>query len=102
MFPGTPLSETLSLLMLAVPAVARFGLGRRLVTRLDDPAFPELRVAAGHRVTMIAAVCFPVGMLLGSSFLALKTVAALGAILVADYPARRAMFGETWGLAPRL
>ncbi len=84
--------------MAVAPAAYLWWMGRRLVRRIDDPAFPELRFARGQRLSIVIAVCFVSSLALSIEYAALKIVLAVLSLLVANYPARREIFGESWGL----
>jgi Zn-dependent protease with chaperone function len=96
--PSTVLSESLSVSILAVPALVRWLQGRRLVRQLDDPAFPELRLAAGQRLIGVVAVCLVAGLVLGPRFVALKLLVATVALFAADHASRKVIFCETRGV----
>ncbi len=90
--------EALSLTALLIPAAYRWWLGRQLVRRVADPAFPELRFAQGQRFLVVLAVSVAVGLVVSSAYPVLKIVFAVLAMLVAGFPARRKIFEETWSL----
>jgi Zn-dependent protease with chaperone function len=92
------LREALSFLLSVAPAAYLWWVGRRLVQRIDDPAFPELRFARGQRLGVVIAVCLVSSLALSIDFAALKLGLAVLGLLAANYPARREIFGETWGL----
>lgn len=66
--------------------------------RIDDPAFPELRFARGQRLGIVIAVCIVLGLALSIEYAALKLALLVLGLLIANYPARREIFGESWGL----
>ncbi len=90
--------EVLSFLLSVLPAAYLWWVGRRLVRRIDDPAFPELRFARGQRLAIVIAVCLVSSLALSIDYAALKITLAVLGLLVANYPARREIFGESWGL----
>lgn len=90
--------EALSFLLSVAPAAYLWWVGRRLMRRIDDPAFPELRFGRGQRLGIVIAVCFVSSLVLSIEYAALKITLAVLSLLVANYPARREIFGESWGL----
>ncbi len=92
------MTELVSLLLLSFPAVYAGVLGHKLVRRIDDPAFPELRLANGRRLVFVFMLCVAASLAVSLEFAALKAALAVLLLLVADFPARRRIFGETWGL----
>ncbi len=73
-------------------------MGRALARRVDDPAFPELRFARGQRIMLAAAVCAVASLTVSTRYLALKLLLLALGVLIADFPARRRIFAEGWGL----
>ena len=92
------LPEIASFGLMLLPAVYVWYLGRSLVRRLDDPAFPELRLAKGQRGALVFITCVVVGLFLHSDYVLLKVFLAILAAVAADFPARRAIFEESWSL----
>ncbi|MGD2153183.1 MAG: M48 family metalloprotease [Gemmatimonadales bacterium] len=90
--------EALSFLLSVAPAGYLWWVGQRLVRRIDDPAFPELRFARGQRLGIVIAVCLISSLALSIDYAVLKLTLAVLGLLVANYPARREIFGERWGL----
>lgn len=87
-----------SFVLILVPAAYLWWSGRRLIRRIDDPAFPELRFAGAQRLVFIIAVSIAFSWLLDASVLVLKGALLLLALLIAGFPARRAIFEESWSL----
>lgn len=102
MSPSTLASESLSVAILAVPALVRWLQGRRLVGQLDDPAFPELRLNANHRLAIVVGVSLVLGLLVSPRLAAFKILLAILALFAADHSSRRIIFNESRGLAAYL
>lgn len=94
--------QLLSLTLSLVPAAYVWFSGRELIRRIDDPLFPELRFVKGQRMATVFAVTVVVAVLLspgmGPGLLLLAGLTALAA----NYPARRRILDESWGLASYL
>lgn len=99
MSPSTLASESLSVAILAVPALVRWLQGRRLVRQIDDPAFPELRLNANHRLTVVVGVSLVLGLLVSPRLASFKIFLAILALFAADHSSRRIIFNESRGLA---
>jgi peptidase M48-like protein/PD-(D/E)XK nuclease superfamily protein len=85
-------------LIAVMPAVVRWWHGRTLQRRAADPALPERLLAARRRNSAIMVIAFALLIALstgaspwGFPLLALSSV-------IASYPLRRTLFGETWSL----
>ena len=94
--PGAPVIVAL---LAFVPGLLRWWWGRSLARFIDDPLLPERLAAHGRRVTM--AVAFG-GALVGvSSPSSLPWTLPLLVVgqMAGGYPFRKALYGETWGLA---
>ena len=87
-----------SFVLILVPGAYLWWSGRRLIRRIDDPAFPELRFAGAQRLAFIIAVSVVLSWLLSTTLLVLKGTLLLFTVLVAGFPARRAIFEESWNL----
>jgi Zn-dependent protease with chaperone function len=87
-----------SILLTLVPAGYVWWSGRRLLRRIDDPAFPELRFADAQRLALVIAASVVAVLAVNGRFLALKLALLLLALVVAGFPARRAIFEESWSL----
>ncbi len=94
--------EALSFALCLLPASYVWWEGRRLVRRIDDPAFPELRFARAQRLAFVIAVGVVAGLVVSLQYFWLKLVLAVLGLLVANFPARRSIFGESWGLVAYL
>ncbi len=88
--------ESLSLLAALTPGVFAAWDGRRLIRRLDDPAFPELKLARTGRLVAVAAGAVVASVLISSAFAMLKILLLVAAIMAGAFPLRRAMFRERW------
>lgn len=94
--------EILSVTLLLMPAAYVWYAGRRLVERLEDPAFPELSFARRSRTPVVFALCLVAALALSLELVWLKVPLVILALLVAAFPARRRIHGETWGLGSYL
>jgi Zn-dependent protease with chaperone function len=96
---GEFLVRTLAAIVALAPAAIGWWRGRALVRLIDDPALPERLVASRRQATVIAisAMAALIYAWPGELWWTLPLL-VLGR-LVASYPARRALFGETWSLA---
>jgi heat shock protein HtpX len=97
------LNSTTSVLVLIVialaPGVVSWWQGRELRKRLDDPTLPErLHAARVRRGTVFGASLVLLGIA-SIDALVWSLPLMVGSALVAAYPLRRALFGETWSLA---
>ncbi len=92
------MTEIVSFLLALIPAFYIGWLGRGLVRRIDDPAFPEFRLAAGRRLVFVFIICIAASVAANVSYIAAKVGLAVLTSLAADFPARRRIFGETRGL----
>ncbi|NIR43301.1 MAG: M48 family metalloprotease [Gemmatimonadetes bacterium] len=93
------LRETVSFVVLLLPALYTWWHGRRLVRRIDDPAFPELRMAGSQRLFLVVFVSAAVALVISWRFPAAKVAVLAISLIVARFPARRQIYNETWGLA---
>ncbi|MGE5814745.1 MAG: M48 family metalloprotease, partial [Acidobacteriota bacterium] len=95
-FAGRPL---LLVLIAATPAVMRWLLGRRVVRLANDPAVAERMLTLTRQSAPVIALAIAALLVLAprSAFWTLPLVILLR--LIAGYPIRRALFGETWSLA---
>ena len=96
---GEFVARTLAALVALAPAAIGWWRGRALVRLIDDPALPERLVASRRQATSIVVVAMA-ALIYGwpAEVWWAFPLLVLGR-LVASYPARRALFGETWSLA---
>ncbi len=91
-----------ALVLALAPGTVAYLLGRRLRHASDDPALPEKLLRQRQLVLQIGLVCF------GFFLAGLRQEAAWGlplmlvATLALGFPARRALFSESWGLGAYL
>src|SRR3954447_20551438 len=90
----------LLLLLAAAPAAYAWWTGRAIRRSLDDPALPELLQARQRRVVQVTLVAIITAAFMTAP-MAFSLVALLG-VLVAQYPIRRAVYGDTWSFAQYL
>src|SRR5436190_18673089 len=85
----------LALLLAALPGLLRYLRGRRLLRRLGDPLLPELYLFTVVRLTLVDAAALALSLMLAWSHLLLLVGIWIAARLVALYPVRRRIYGET-------
>ncbi|HKP14991.1 MAG TPA: M48 family metallopeptidase, partial [Gemmatimonadaceae bacterium] len=86
------------LLLLAVaPAAYTWWSGRAIRRSLDDPTLPDLLLARQRRIVQVTVVAI-IASAFTTSAAAFTLVALLG-VLAAQYPIRRAVYGDTWSFA---
>jgi Zn-dependent protease with chaperone function len=83
-------------LLAAAPAVYAWWSGRSLRRSIDDPALPDLLLARQQRVMQVTLVVIIAGALLPTptGF----GIAIVLAVMAAQYPIRRGLYGDTWSL----
>jgi len=82
------------LLLAAAPGAYAWWSGRAIRRAIDDPALPELLMARLRRVVQVTLV-----VIIASAFMTAPTgfsLVALFGVLAAQYPIRRAVYGDTW------
>src|SRR5215203_7383241 len=83
------------LLLLAVaPGAYAWWSGRAIRRSLDDPALPELLLARQRRIVQVTTVA-----IIASAFMTAPvgfSIVALFGVLAAQYPIRRAVYGDSW------
>ncbi len=93
------LSPLLAASVALVPGVHAWWTGRALLARTSDPAFPEMLLAWAQRRTAVFVVAGAVVVVLAvQHWMWTMPLLLLGGI-VGGFSFRRALFGETWGLA---
>ncbi len=92
------MTQIASFVVLIAPAVYVWWQGRRLIRRVDDPAFAELRFANAQRLVFVIAAAIATSLVISFEYPLIKLAVLLVALLVARFPARRAIFEESWGL----
>ena len=91
-------SAALALVVALLPGVAAWWTGRRLVPLRDDPALPERLMTRRTRLAQAVGLCWVVQLFLPGGGVWMIAPGAV-ALLAGSFPARRALFDETWGLA---
>lgn len=92
------ISAVLALLCALIPGLQAWVMGRRLIRLRDDPALPERLLKHQSRLVFTAATCLPILILaIPSQAIWAAPLAILG-VLVGQFPARRVLFEEGWGL----
>jgi hypothetical protein len=83
-------------LLAAAPAVYAWWTGRAIRKAIDDPALPELLLARQRRLVQVTLVAIIVSALVSAptGF----AILVLLLVVVANYPTRRAVFGDRWSL----
>ena len=82
-------------ILAVLPAAYAWWSGRKILRSLDDPAFADLLQARQRRMAQVAAFVVMVTALAVGPLVA---ILALLGLLVAQYPIRRAVFGDEWSL----
>ena len=88
------------LLLAAAPAAYTWWSGRAIRRSLDDPTLPDLLLARQRRMIHVTLVAV-IASVFVTAPLAFGLVAVLG-VLAAQYPIRRAVYGDTWSFAQYL
>src|SRR3954452_20525649 len=102
MLTALPASGFVAVIVALLPGVVRFWRGRPLARSIDDPALPERLVANNRRNRQVTAACCAV-LLVGWPRWANWTLPlVIVTRLVAAYPLRKLLYGETWGLGAYL
>ncbi|MFL5617828.1 MAG: M48 family metalloprotease [Gemmatimonadaceae bacterium] len=82
------------LLLAATPAVYAWWSGRAIRRAIDDPALPELLLARVRRIVQVTLV-----VIIAAAFMTAPagfSVVVLFGVLAAQYPIRRAVYGDSW------
>jgi heat shock protein HtpX len=94
---GPRVSLVIAVALAALPGLAAWWTGRRLLALRDDPALAERFLERRQRLSLVTISCVVVvGVLLPERALWAVPLALL-ALLAGWFPSRRALFGETWG-----
>ena len=94
--------EALSLVFVLLPAAFSWWSGRRLLSELDDPLFPELHFASSQRQAQVLGACVAFSLFASHRLAVVKILLLLLAYAVAGFPFRRVAFAETWSLGAYL
>jgi Zn-dependent protease with chaperone function len=89
-----PVDYWFLLLLAAAPGAYAWWSGRAIRRAIDDPALPELLLARLRRIAQVTLV-----VIIASAFMTAPSVfsaIALLGVLAAQYPVRRAVYGDTW------
>src|SRR5215210_7373953 len=93
---GMRADQWMMVLLAAVPAVYAWWSGRSLRRSIDDPALPDLLLARQQRVMQVTlVVIIAVALLPAPTGLGIVIVLA---VVAAQYPTRRGLYGDTWSL----
>jgi Zn-dependent protease with chaperone function len=88
----------LAVLVALAPGLHSWWTGRALLARVNDPAFPELLLARFQRRVQVIATAGIVSVFIpGASWLWTFPLFVV-ALLVGNFPFRRALYGETWNV----
>lgn len=96
---GEFVARTFAALVALAPAAIGWWRGRALVRLIDDPALPERLVASRRQATVIVVSAMAALIYAWPGELWWTVPLQVLGRLIASYPARRALFGETWSLA---
>lgn len=72
--------------------------GRSLRRAAEDPLLPERLAAHRRRVALVLVGCAGAAVWLARGMIVPLIAIAVLSVIVADFPTRRALFGETWSL----
>ncbi len=87
--------------LVLVPGIHAWWTGRKLMERMDDPAFPELLFARGQHRSTISVIAGAVAILAGGQWVLMFALLVI-AQLAGGFPFRKAVFGETWSIGQYL
>ncbi len=90
------MAQVSSVLILLLPAVFSWWQGRRLLRRLEDPAFPELHFARAKQGGLAAGICIGVSIILTTEHAGPKLLLGFFSLAAGDYAYRKALFKESW------
>ena len=96
------LSPLLAASVAIVPGIHAWWTGRTLIARTADPAFPELLLARSQRLIAVGATAGAIIIVLAAAHWHWTMPLLLLGILTGTFGFRRALYGETWGLADYL
>jgi Zn-dependent protease with chaperone function len=102
MFSGPDHSFTAATLLALVPCLLSWWSGTELARRLDDPVLPERFMAHQRRNAVLLAAGFAASAVVEPRALPWTAPLLFSTVVAAGYPVRRAIYGETWGLAAYL
>jgi len=85
--------------LIALPGLAAWWTGRRLLALRDDPALAERFFERRQRLLFITLFALVLLSLLSGSHARWAIPLALFVLLAGLFPSRKALFGETWGFA---
>ncbi|HKH94665.1 MAG TPA: M48 family metallopeptidase [Gemmatimonadaceae bacterium] len=83
-------------LLAAAPVAYAWWSSRAIARSLDDPTLPDLLLARQRRVAQVALVVI-IALVMQSAPAGFSVAVVLG-VLVAHYPVRRTVYGDTWSL----
>ncbi|MEO6526538.1 MAG: M48 family metallopeptidase [Gemmatimonadaceae bacterium] len=96
-----PTNPVLAALVLLTPAAYSWWTGRRVLRALDDPALPELLLVRQRR-TMQLSIAAIIGMGIVEVPALVGLLLLILAVLIVQYPVRRAVYDETWSFGQYL
>lgn len=83
-------------LLAIAPGIVAWWTGRSVVGHTDDPALPELLLARQNRLASATTTCMVVILVFAGGHLLWAMPLLLLGVLLAQFPVRRSLFGETW------
>jgi heat shock protein HtpX len=93
-----PLSTFVLPVTLLAPALAAWWTGRSVAARVADPLLPDLLLARRRQLGGVIAFCATITLILARAEAPWAIPAMLLLFGIGSYPARRAVFAETWSL----
>jgi Zn-dependent protease with chaperone function len=99
---GANFSVVLAVAVVLLPGLSAWWMGRRLVRLRDDPALPERLFAYNSRLSQVTIFAIVLPYFLTPRYAPWIMLLAVVARLIGGFPARKAVFGEEWGLVSYL
>ncbi len=92
----------LAVLLVLLPGLLAWWSGRRLVRRRNDPALAERLFERRTRLAQVSAVLIVALYFVVPDRVLLGALLLVAGLLIGSFPARKALFEETWGLGAYL
>lgn len=98
MYAGIPGAPLLIAVLAVLPGLLYWWSARRLLRQPDDPLLPERLLALRRRSGIVFGLAIPFVLAGGPSALFWALPLLIVARMLAAYPLRRALYGETWSV----
>lgn len=99
---GSLVQAALTLIVALVPAALAWWTDRRLLTKRDDPALPELLANRRRAHVRSIAIAAALMLVLGGGDAGWGIPLLIASMIAAAYPLRTHLLGETWGFGAYL